>query len=128
MSGLPPYATMLGLRQAEGRVSMAFGPHLIGAPGRLHGGAVAGLLEIAGNIALEAALNDPHVRLKPVDVTVDFLREGALEETHAEATIVRLGRRVANIRVEAWQSDRARLIAAARMNIMIDREDMLPTT
>lgn len=119
---LPPYAGMLGLRLGdEGVVTMGYGDHLIGAPGRLHGGAVAGLLEIAANLTVAAALDDQQVTLKPVNVTVDYLREGAMQDCHARATIVRLGRRVANVRVEAWQSDPARPIAAARMNILLSR-------
>jgi acyl-coenzyme A thioesterase PaaI-like protein len=120
---LPPYAALLGLKTGEGgHLTMAFGPHLIGSPGRLHGGAVAGLMEIAANAALRAALaarGDPSAVLKPINVTVDYLREGAPVDTHARATILRAGRRVANLRVEAWQQDESRPIAAARMNILI---------
>ena len=61
-------------------------------------------------------------QVKPINVTVDYLREGALEDTYAEAILMRMGRRVANVRVEAWQGDRARLIAAARMNLLIIRQ------
>jgi uncharacterized protein (TIGR00369 family) len=118
---LPPYATMLGLRLDKEAVVMPFGAHLIGSPGRLHGGSVAGLMEIAGNLAVRAALGDAEAELKPINVTVDYLREGAPEDTHAQAFLMRIGRRVANVRIEAWQSDRARLIAAARMNILIIR-------
>ena len=80
-------------------------------------------MEIAANLAVREALGDEPAQLKPVNVTVDYLREGAPEDTHAEAIIQRIGRRVANVRVEAWQSDRSRLIAAARMNILIVREE-----
>jgi uncharacterized protein (TIGR00369 family) len=122
MSPLPPYAAMLGLVR-EGRVvRMPFGVHLIGSPGRLHGGAVAGLMEIAASVAVRDALGDDPAQMKPVNVTVDYLREGGPEDCLAEAIIMRMGRRVANVRVEAWQGDRGRLIAAARMNMLIVRE------
>ena len=118
---LPPYAAMLGLR-VEGQVLvMPFGVHLIGSPGRLHGGSLAGLMEIAANFAVRRALAGEEATIKPINVTVDYLREGAMEDSFAEATIMRMGRRVANVRVEAWQADRARLIAAARMNLLIAR-------
>lgn len=122
MSALPPYAAMLGLSREGSFVRMPFGAHLIGSPGRLHGGAVAGLMEIAAGIAVREALADESARMKPVNVTVDYLREGAPEDCLAEAIIMRLGRRVANVRVEAWQGDRGRLIAAARMNMLIVRD------
>lgn len=122
MLDLPPYARMLGLLMEGNRVTMPFAPLLIGSPGRLHGGSVAGLMEIAANLAVRAAVTDATAQLKPVNVTVDYLREGTMADTHAEAFIMRVGRRVANVRVEAWQDDRARLIAAARMNMLIVRE------
>jgi acyl-coenzyme A thioesterase PaaI-like protein len=79
-------------------------------------------MEIAAGIAVRDALADDSARMKPVNVTVDYLREGAPEDCFAEAIIMRLGRRVANVRVEAWQGDRTRLIAAARMNMLILRD------
>lgn len=118
---MPPYAAMLGLRREGPVLVMPFQVALIGSPGRLHGGAVAGLMEIAANFAVREALGGEEAQLKPVNVTVDYLREGAPEDTSAEAVIQRIGRRVANVRVEAWQADRSRLIAAARMNILIVR-------
>lgn len=121
-AGLPPYAAMLGLRRAGQTLVMPFGAHLIGSPGRLHGGAVAGLMEIAANLAVREVLGSAPAELKPVNVTVDYLREGAAEDTSAEAFLMRVGRRVANVRVEAWQGDRSRLIAAARLNLLILRE------
>lgn len=117
---LPPYARMLGLSVADGIVSMPYAPHLIGAPQRLHGGTVAGLLEIAANLEVRRALRGSGARLKPINVTVSYLRGGGPVESHAQAFIVRLGRRVANVRVEAWQADRQRLIAEAQLNILID--------
>jgi uncharacterized protein (TIGR00369 family) len=118
---MPPYAAMLGLRLDGAVLVMPFAPHLIGSPGRLHGGAVAGLMELAANIGVQAELGDASAALKPVNVTVDYLREGGMVDTHAEAFIMRMGRRVVNVRVEAWQGDRARLIAAARLNLLIVR-------
>lgn len=120
-AALPPYAAMLGLRRAGDVLVMPFGVHLIGSPGRLHGGTVAGLMEIAANLAVRDALDDGSVGLKPINVTVDYLRGGAMEDVFARATILRLGRRVANVRVESWQDDPDRLIAAARLNILLDR-------
>jgi uncharacterized protein (TIGR00369 family) len=122
-TSLPPYAAMLGLRLTGTVLTMPFGVHLIGSPGRLHGGSLAGLMEIAANMAVRNALEGASAAIKPVNVTVDYLREGALEDSFAEAIIMRMGRRVANVRVEAWQGDRTRLIAAARMNMLIVRDE-----
>jgi uncharacterized protein (TIGR00369 family) len=116
----PPYAALLGLHAEADQLVMPFATALIGAPGRLHGGTIAGLLELAALRAVLAELEDG-VTAKPVNVTVDYLREGRPEDTRAAATILRLGRRIANVRAEAWQAARDRPIAAARLNILLQR-------
>jgi uncharacterized protein (TIGR00369 family) len=121
LPALPPYAATLGLvDMPDGGLTMPFSPALIGAPGRLHGGALAGLLELVALRTVLAAL-EPGATAKPINVTVDYLREGRMEDTHAKATITRLGRRVANVRAEAWQESPQRLVVAARLNILLDR-------
>ena len=122
-----PYAATLGLildRDGDDlRLVMPFHDGLIGAPGRLHGGAIAGLFELAGLAALLVAFDpgDALPVMKPVTATVDYLREGAARDTLAVATVTRLGRRVANLHAVAWQDDPGRPIARARLNIILDR-------
>ncbi len=123
---LPPYAEALELRiednGGERHVVMPAGDHLLGRPGFVHGGALAGLLEIAAIVALRALLAEEQApRLKPVTVTVDFRRGAAMVETRAIGLVTRLGNRVANIDALAWQEDRAKPVASARMNVLIDR-------
>lgn len=126
MHELPPYAVLLGLRveQAHGRALfvMPFGDAVVGRPGFLHGGAIAGLLEFAAYGALRDALDEPAVRMKPVGVTVDFLRGGTARDTWAHGTIRKLGRRIASVEAAAWQEDEARPIAIARMNVLLARD------
>ena len=127
MTALPPYARLLDLRQVESEdgahIVMPFGPDVVGRPGFLHGGAIAGLLEFAAFTALTRALGAGEVGMKPVTVTVDFMRGGieALGDTFASATVERLGKRIANVEAFAWQQDRARPIAAARINFLLER-------
>ncbi|HEV2748295.1 MAG TPA: PaaI family thioesterase [Allosphingosinicella sp.] len=126
MHALPPYAELLGLsarRQGDGELVwlMPFGNDVIGRPGFLHGGAIAGLLEFAALGTLYEALGSEEVTVKPINVTVDFLRGGGEHDTFAAAAITRLGNRVANIEVRAWQQDRAKPIATARMNVLLRR-------
>jgi uncharacterized protein (TIGR00369 family) len=115
-----PYAATLGLTRAGRRVTMPFAEGLLGRPGFLHGGAIAGLLENTAWVTVLDALPGG-AAIKPIGVTVDFMRGGAMVETHAEAEIVRLGRRIANVLVTAWQEDRAKPIATANLKMMIDR-------
>lgn len=127
MPGLPPYAQLLRLRldEADGqcRLVMPFHEDVVGRPGFLHGGAIAGLLEIAAFTGLARALGDPAVVMKPVTVTVDFLRAGASRDTFADATILRMGGRIANVEALAWQSERDSPIASARINFLLRRPD-----
>lgn len=127
---LTPYARALGIAAAQAQaqaddgapiLSIAFGPQIEGRPGVLHGGAIGGLLETAGYAALSSALDrrGERRRLKPINVTVQFLSAGKPRTTYATGRIVRLGRRVANVAVEAWQDDREKPIASAVMNIML---------
>jgi uncharacterized protein (TIGR00369 family) len=115
-----PYAKTLGLRRDGALVVMPFADGFMGRPGFLHGGAIAGLLECTAWMAVLDALPDG-ATIKPVSVTVDYLRGGTHVETYAEAEIARLGRRIANVLVTAWQDDRAKPIATANLKMMVER-------
>lgn len=115
-----PYAKTLGLTRDGARVIMPFADGLMGRPGFLHGGAIAGLLECTAWMAVIDALPDG-ATIKPISVTVDYLRGGTHVETYAEAAIVRLGRRIANVLVTAWQDDRTKPIATANLKMMVER-------
>ena len=125
---LPPYAALLGAEleyAADGTpvMRMPFGEDVLGRPGFLQGGAISGLLEVAAIAALRHALeSEGGGRIKPINVTVDFMRGGRDRDTLAAGIITRLGNRVANVEAVAWQDDRARPIASARMNYLIERD------
>ncbi len=102
---------------------MPFSDDVLGRPGFLHGGAIAGLLEMAAIVALRHALaEEGGGRVKPVNVTVDYMRGGRDKPTRAIGIVTRLGTRVANVEAVAWQDDRAKPIAAARMNYLVVRD------
>lgn len=127
---LTAYARSLGITATESHVgeapllSLDFAHDLEGRPGAWHGGAIAGLLETAGYAALRSALaatgRDP--LLKPINITVQYLSTGRTRTSHARGRIVRLGRRNANLSVEAWQDDPSRPIASAVMNVLMAEE------
>jgi len=123
---MSPYADLLGAtleRDDDGApvLLLPFADHVVGRPGFLHGGAIAGLLEQAALAALRHALGTRQVAVEPVTITVDFQRGGRPCDTRAAGTVTRLGTRVANIEAIAWQDDRTRPIAAARMNYLLER-------
>ncbi len=126
--GLPPYAEILrvSIEAEEGAppvLLMPFADDVLGRPGFLHGGAISGLLEMAAIAALQHALEaEGGGRIKPVNVTVDFMRGGRDKPTRAAGVVTRLGNRVANVEATAWQDEREKPIAAARMNYLIVRD------
>lgn len=125
MDSLPPYARLLRLRTEDhdgvSRFVLPFHEDVMGRPGFLHGGAIAGLLEFAAFTSLQRAIGDASARLKPISVTVDFMRGGTNRDTLAEAVVERLGKRIANVEAFAWQASRDRPIASARINFLLDR-------
>ncbi len=119
-----PYARFLGVSAAveNGRVitSMAYADRLIGntALPALHGGTLAALLELAALFQIAYEI-DTEAMPRTVTITIDYMRSGAARDTHARAQATRIGRRVANVRAEAWQDDPARPIAAANINFLL---------
>lgn len=129
MAELTPYAAALGIavdRVEDGApvLRVEFCDAVQGRPGALHGGAISGLLETAGYALLKRALAEAGraAAMKPINLTVQFLASGKPRPTFAKARIVKLGRRTANVSVEAWQDDPARPIASAVMNVMVSSE------
>ena len=129
MTELPPYAALLGLTvelRAEGppRLVMPFAEAVTGRPGFLHGGAIAGLLEMAAVTALRHALAADGVtaRIKPINLTTGFMRGGRDRDTWALGVVVRLGTRLANVDASAWQEGPDKPIATARMHWMVSRD------
>ena len=123
---LAPYAELLGLtldHDADGHpiVAMAFADDLLGRPGFLHGGAIGGMLEMAAWIALRHALGSDDATIKPINVTIDYMRGGRERTTFAAGSVTRLGARIANLTATAWQDDRDRPIATARLNYLLRR-------
>lgn len=123
---LTPYARSLGItldRWEDGTpiMSVPFDETVEGRPQHYHGGATGGLLETAGYAALRAELAklERAAVLKPINITVQYLAAGKSQKSYARGRITKLGRRSANLTVEAWQDDPARPIATAVMNVLM---------
>lgn len=127
---LPAYARSLGITvdsidAGSPVLAIPFGEIVEGRPTVFHGGATSGLLENAGYAALRAELARAgrQQRLKPINVTIQFLSAAKSKPTYARGRVLRLGRRNANIEVEAWQGDRSRPVATAVMNVLMAEQD-----
>jgi acyl-coenzyme A thioesterase PaaI-like protein len=119
-----PYARWLGLTlepAPNGLVGkLAFSDKLVGNPAlpALTGGTIGALLE---STAIFRVLSEHEslVLPKTITLTVDFLRSGKPVDTFASATITKRGRRVVNVRAEAWQDDPSRPIAVAHAHFLV---------
>lgn len=119
-----PYARFLNLRAElagdEMTAILPYADKLIGNPmlPALHGGVVGAFMEITALAQLSIAqgmVRQP----KPIDVTVEYLRSAKPVNTYARAQIRKLGRRIANVHVEAWQESRANPVAALRGHFLV---------
>jgi uncharacterized protein (TIGR00369 family) len=126
VSPLPPYATTIGIVVSPGAdgpvLRLPFSEPLLGRPGFLHGGMLAGLLELAATAQLRHALGAEEARIELVTITVDYLRAGLPVETYAAARAIRIGGRIANLHAHAWGDDPDRPIATARANLRLHRD------
>lgn len=127
---LTPYARSLGIELAEWEdgtpvMRVAFVEAVEGRPEHFHGGATGGLLETAGYAALrsELARRERSAILKPINITVQYLAAGKSQPSFAKGRVTKLGRRSANLTVEAWQDDRSRPIATAVMNVLMSDDE-----
>jgi uncharacterized protein (TIGR00369 family) len=119
-----PYARTLGveaeLRGDELTLSLPYKEILIGNPmlPALHGGVVGAFMEFAA--VAQIAVAQRFVRLpKTIDIGIDFLRSGRPTATYARARVTKLGRRIANVRVEAWQYERGDPIATLHGHFLV---------
>ncbi len=127
-----PYARFLGVSveaQPDGLVSvLPFAPHLVGNPAlpAIHGGVLGAFLELTALLRLIEVTGNPRVP-KPINFSVDYLRSGRPVTTRAQARIFKLGSRIANVRVDAWQDDPAKPIASGNGKFLL-RSDLTSVT
>ena len=119
-----PYARFIGMRVQilgdEMTGVLPFKESNIGNPllPALHGGVIGTFMEVTAIVQL--SIDEPQERMpRSVDVSIDYLRSGRPMDTFARAHVNRVGRRIANVQVEAWQEERARPIAALRGHFML---------
>ncbi len=119
-----PYSKFMGIsvEESDGRLitTMAFDNKLIGNTRlpALHGGTLAALLELAALFQISYDV-ETEAMPKVITITIDYMRSGAAQLTYARAEATRVGRRVANLRAQAWQDDPAKPIAAANVNFLL---------
>ena len=78
------------------RMEIPFRDDLVGDPMKpaLHGGVISTLADAAGGMAVWSAVEHALARLSTIDLRIDYLRPGRLEQLIADAVVVRVGGRV----------------------------------
>lgn len=96
------------------RITFDMRPDLVGSymHYRLHGGAIATALDTVGGFAVTMAITEKHAdeaaeqiavrlgRIGTIDLRVDYLHQGVGRTFHASAKVMRLGGRIASVRME----------------------------
>jgi uncharacterized protein (TIGR00369 family) len=122
--GAIPYARFLGMTAElagdEMTAILPFSEHLVGNTHipALHGGVLGAFMEMTALAQLsirEALERQP----RTIDVTIEYLRPGRALTTFARADVRKLGRRIANVHVEAWQETRGSPVAALRGHFLL---------
>jgi uncharacterized protein (TIGR00369 family) len=119
-----PYVRFLGMRAElsgdEMTAILPFAPHLVGNSvlDVLHGGVIGAFLEMTALAQLSVTQGSAKVH-KTIDVTIEYLRPGRALTTYARAELRKVGRRVANVHVEAWQEARHQPIAFLRGHFLL---------
>ncbi|NMX77999.1 MULTISPECIES: PaaI family thioesterase [Pseudomonas] len=122
---LVPYARLIGIECTRLGDELLFrlpaSKDNIGNPilPALHGGVIAGFMELAAGMHLLVFTGAPGLP-KIIDFSLDYLRAGQFRDTYAKCQVWRQGRRVANVAITAWQSTPAEPIATARAHFKIE--------
>jgi uncharacterized protein (TIGR00369 family) len=119
-----PYLRFIGaqaqVHDGKVRVYLPYQPMLVGnvrLPS-LHGGVAGACLETAALLQLiheKGSLPMP----KTIDFTIDYLRAAGAAGIYADADVQRAGRRVANVRMRAWQADPEQPVVLGRGNFLL---------
>jgi len=119
-----PYARFLGLRVERDRNGLVcvlpFRTQIVGNARlpAVHGGVVGAFLELTALLGLLDQSDGSGIP-KPINFSVDYLRSARATDTFARAGIVKLGRRIANVRVFAYQEDPDKPVAAGIGNFRL---------
>lgn len=119
-----PYTKFMGITATieddDVRAKMDYSDHLVGNPvaQKLHGGTLGALLESTAIFKLLWHGETNEVP-KTINITVEYLRGADQADVFARAEFTRHGRRVANVRVFAWQANPAKPVAVATAHFLL---------
>lgn len=123
--GNVPYAELIGVRLFPAGEELIF--HLpakesnIGNPTlpAIHGGVLGGFVEHAAILYVLLRMENPSFP-KIIDLSIDYLSAGHFRDTYAECKILRMGRRLANVAITVWQTNKEKPVCTARAHLLLD--------
>jgi acyl-coenzyme A thioesterase PaaI-like protein len=124
LAELIPYARFIGLRVERDETGLfcvlPFCDEIVGNARlpAVHGGVVGSFLEMTALLGLLDENRDGRIP-KPINFSIDDLRSAGPADTLGRAEIVKLGRRIANVRVVAYQDDPSKPVAAGTGNFRL---------
>jgi uncharacterized protein (TIGR00369 family) len=119
-----PYNRFMGITAelVDGEVTgrMEYSDHLVGNANvpALHGGTLGALMESTAIFKLLWEGETEGVP-KTINITVEYLRGARAQDVFAKAVFTRHGRRVANVRVYAYQDDPDKPVAVATAHFLL---------
>ncbi|MGZ5956768.1 MAG: PaaI family thioesterase [Caulobacteraceae bacterium] len=123
-----PYVRFLGFKAELAGDALTgvlpFSEHLVGNTfiPALHGGVIGAFLEMTA-LAQLFIVQPPGPRPKTIDVTIEYLTPGRAQTSYARAEVRKIGRRIANVHVDAWQEDPSQPFAALRGHFLLRSEE-----
>lgn len=119
-----PYSRFMGITAelVDGEVTgrMKYSDHLVGNASlpALHGGTLGALMESTAIFKLLWEGETEGIP-KTINITVEYLRGARPQDVFAKAVFTRHGRRVANVRVYAYQDDPDKPVAVATAHFLL---------
>ena len=124
---LIPYANFIGVSITQDQqgwlFTLATESSNVGNPitPALHGGGIAGFMEVAAALAQMLTSQDPTLP-KIINFSIDYVRAAGVKPTYARCNIVRQGKRIANVTVLSWRTNELEPIATARTHFLLGEE------
>lgn len=120
-----PLAQEMGLRCEvmgdEMTMIMPFQDKLIGNVmiKAIHGGAIGAFLELTCQAQVFLVTEHLARPPRPINLTIDYLRQGHAKDTYARATITKMGRRMCSVQAVAWQDEKTKPVTTLMAHFMV---------
>jgi uncharacterized protein (TIGR00369 family) len=120
-----PFAQELGMHCEvmgdEMTAILPFQDKLIGnvAIRAIHGGAIGAFLEITAMAQVFLVTEHLTRPPRPINLTIDYMRQAHAKELYARATITKMGRRMCSVHAEAWQDEKSKPVTTLMAHFMV---------